>query len=350
LSTDSGDTLELGRTGARLVAVDPALEAIADRRLGVFTAQEALGVGLTVDDIKAELRSRRWVRLRKGIYTSSVVLAAAEDRDRHLLACIAVLLSLDPGPALSHASSARVHGLVVPSVSGSDVRLTDDEQWRSGRGYRVARAQLTATDVRPWLSFRATSVPRTLVDCAREWSQLDSVIAMDAAMHAKLATRPELLAAVLSARHRPGVARAARALHLADGRAESPLETKGRLRLLASGLPLPELQVDLHDEHGFVGRVDAWYEEAALALEFDGWVKYADPRDDRTPAQVAWEEKRREDRIRATDVRVVRIVNDDLGPSWSRVAGRIRNLLATPYAGRRRFRIVRNPEPGASAA
>jgi len=88
---------------------------------------------------------------------------------------------------------------------------------------------------------------------------------------------------------------------------------------------MPELQVDLHDEHGFVGRLDAWYEEAALALEFDGWVKYADPRGGRSPAQVAWEEKRREDRIRNTDVRVVRIVNDDFGPQWSRVVGRIQS-------------------------
>jgi hypothetical protein len=330
--------------------VHPQLQALADRRLGVFTAQQALEVGLTVDDIRAELRSRRWVRLRKGIYTSSAVMAAAEDRERHLLASVAVLLSLAPGPALSHASAARVHGLLVPSRAGKDVRLTDELQWRSGRGYRVARARLSGDDVESWLGFPATSAPRTLVDCAREWSQLDSVIALDAALHAEAVTRAQLRTAVLSARHRPGIAAAAQAVNLADGRAESPLETTGRLRLVASGLPLPELQVDLHDEYGFVGRIDAWYEEAALALEFDGWVKYADPRNGRTPAQVAWDEKRREDRIRGADVRVVRIVNEDFGPSWPRVVNRIRDLLATPSVGARRFRIVRRPEPGATAA
>jgi hypothetical protein len=243
-----------------------------------------------------------------------------------------------------------LHRLVVPSSEGSDVRVTDDVQWRSGRGYRVARAQLPDEDVRPWLSFRTTSVARTLVDCAREWPQLASVIAMDAALYADLVTRAELHAAVLSSRYRPGIAAAARSFGLSDGRAESPLETKGRLRLLAAGLPLPELQVDLQDERGFIGRIDAWYEEAALALEFDGWVKYADPPDGRTPAQVAWEEKRREDRIRAVDVRMVRIVNDDFGAPWSGVVSRIRSLLATPSMGPRRFRVVRKPEPGASAA
>jgi hypothetical protein len=329
--------------------VHPQVTAVADRQLGVFTAQDALRAGLTVDDIRAELRSRRWLRLRKGVYVAADRVAAADARERHLLACVAVLLTLDPGPALSHSSAARLHGLLVPSSAGVEVRLTDERQWRSGRGYRVARARLV-DDVRRWLDFPVTSVPRTLVDCAREWPTLDSVVAMDAALQAQLLTRAALHAAVLSATHRPGIALAAQAFGLCDGRAESPLETTGRLHLAAAGLPLPELQVELHDEDGFIGRVDAWYEEAALALEFDGRVKYDDPWGGRTPAQVLWDEKRREDRIRSIDVRTLRIVKDDFGPAWSRVVGQIRSRLATPLMGPRRFRVVRRPEPGAEAA
>jgi hypothetical protein len=327
--------------------VDPVLNGIAARRLGVFTAQEALGAGYDVDGIKAELRSGRWVRLRKGIYATREVLGRSDPRGRHLMDCVAVLLALAEGPVLSHASAARLHGLVVPTAAGADVRVTSLDQWRSGRGYRVARAALPPDDVVRWLAYGATSVPRTLVDCAREWPSTDGVIAMDAALHQRLVTRRKLHAAVLSSRHRAGLSTAARAFGLADGRAESPLESKGRLRLLASGLPRPELQVDLHDDRGFVARVDAWYEEAAVAVEFDGRIKYVDPRDSRTPAEVAWDEKRREDRIRDLDVRVVRIVNDDFGPAWQQVVGRLRGLLATPYIGVRRFSVVRNPEPGA---
>lgn len=334
----------------RLDGVLPCLQAVADRRLGVFTSQQALAAGYDVDGIKAELRSRRWVRLRKGVYTTATTMAAADGGGRHLLAAVAVLLCLDRGPVLSHASAARLHGLLVPSSAGSDVRLTDERQWRTGRGYRVARARLSEEDVEPWLDHRATSVPRTLVDCAREWSLVDGVIAMDAALNGQLLMRTELAGAVLASTHRPGLATAARAYGLCDGRAESPLETKGRLRLIASGLPVPELQVALYDDHGFIGRVDAWYEEAALALEFDGLVKYADPRDGRTPAQVLWDEKRREDRIRGVDVRMVRIVSEDTGAPWPRVATRVRDLLATPHTGPRRFRAVPRPEPGTTAA
>ena len=322
------------------------LQSVAERRLGVFTSQEALAAGYVVDDIKLALRSRRWVRLRKGVYTTRECMAAADERGRHLLDGVAVLLSLHEGPVLSHSSAARLHGLVVPRFDTHEVRVTDIDQWRRGRGYRVARAALPQGDVVPWLAFGATSVARTLVDCAREWPLLPAVIAMDAALSSRRVHRAELVEAVHSARHRAGASDAARACGLSDGRAESPLETEGRLALLAAGLPIPELQVELHDSRGFVARVDAWYEDAALALEFDGRVKYLDPRDGRSAGEVLWQEKRREDHVRGLDVRFVRVAKEDMGARWPGVVAAISRLLATPYAGPRRFTVVRRREPG----
>ena len=62
---------------------------------------------------------------------------------------------------------------------------------------------------------------------------------------------------------------AARAAGLSNGHAESPLESEGRLALLAAGLPLPELQVELHDSRGFVARIDAWYDDVAMKIAFE---------------------------------------------------------------------------------
>jgi hypothetical protein len=247
---------------------------------------------------------------------------------------------------LSHSSAARLHRLEIPDTEPDVVRLTDEVQWRSGRGYRVARATLPPGDVGRFLRFQATSPARTLIDCAREWSLEDAVVAFDAAMHARAVDREELTAAVMAARHWVGVGVAARALSLADGRAESPLESRGRLRLVGSGLPVPDLQVELHAPGGFAARIDAWYEEAAVALEFDGRVKYTDPRGGRSPGQVLWEEKRREDRIRDLDVRVLRIARADLGSAWPAVVRRLSDLLAVPLMGPRRFSVVQTPEPG----
>lgn len=326
----------------------PLLSAAAAGRLGVFTSQEALRVGYTVDHVRSELGTRRWTRLRKGVYIRSADLAAADDRERHLIDCVAVLLSLAPGPVLSHASAARLHQLILPRRPSAEVRLTADE-WRRGRGFRVAQATMTPDDVTPWLTFGAMSVSRTLVDCAREWSLTDAVVAVDAALHEEKTTRAELVRAVLAGTHRPGIAQAARAIGLADGRAESPLETRGRLALLASGLPRPELQVEIHDAAGFIGRVDGWYEEAAVAIELDGQVKYTDPRYASSAAEVLWQEKRREDRVRAVGIRVVRVADEDLGRPWAAVVARIDGLLATPYLGPRGFRVVRTHEPGGAA-
>lgn len=67
-----------------------------------------------------------------------------------------------------------------------------------------------------------------------------------------------------------------------------------------------------------------------MAVEFDGQVKYTDPWRGRTPERVLWEEKRREDELRALDIRVVRIVDADLVGGWPATEGRLRTLLASP--------------------
>ncbi len=331
--------------------VHPVLESAARRRGGVFTVADARRAGCSPDEIRSAVRTRAWHRLRRGVYVQAArwLEVAADSRERHLLVCAAALAVLGPGPVLSHSSAARSHRLVLPRGTDDDVRLTHADRWRDGRGYRIAAAALPSGDVVATGTLPVTSAARTLVDCARDWPLPDAVVAVDAALNGRQVQRSAVRAAVLRQTHWAGISAAARALDLADGRAESPLETRGRLALLQAGLPRPELQVELHGPRGFVARVDAWYEEAALAVEFDGRVKYTDPRDGRTPDAVLWDEKRREDRIRDLDVRVVRITQEDLAPTGP-VLGRVAGLLARPPAGPRSFRVVRCPEPGTDPA
>jgi len=332
--------------------VHPTLRAVADRQFGAFASRDAVRAGYTPEEVQAEVSRGRWVRLRRGVYAERAVAEAADGDPvaRHRLECAGVLVRLRGRAVISHASAARLGGIVVPPSRTGTVRLTDEVQWRRGRGYEVARAALPASDVRALSAFRVTAPARTLVDCAREWPLEDAVVAMDAALNAELLSRRELTDAVLAASHWVGVGDAARAANLADGRAESPLETLGRLRIVGSALPMPELQVEIRDARGLVGRVDAWYEEAAVAVEFDGLVKYEAPRDGRSPARVLWEEKRREDRLRNLDIRVLRVVRADLGPAWGRVRARLATLLATPLTGPRRFTVVRGSVPSSRSA
>jgi putative AbiEi antitoxin of type IV toxin-antitoxin system len=332
--------------------VHPTLRAVADRQFGAFASRDAVRAGYTPEEVQAEVSRGRWVRLRRGVYAERAVAEAADGDPvaRHRLECAGVLVRLRGRAVISHASAARLGGIVVPPTRTGTVRLTGEVQWRRGRGYEVARAALPASDVRALSAFRITAPARTLVDCAREWPLEDAVVAMDAALNAELLSRRELTDAVLAESHWVGVGDAARAANLADGRAESPLETLGRLRIVGSGLPTPELQVGIRDARGLVGRVDAWYEEAAVAVEFDGLVKYEAPRDGRSPARVLWEEKRREDRLRDLDIRVLRVVRADLGPAWERVRARLATLLATPLTGPRRFTVVCGSVPSSRSA
>ena len=325
----------------------PTLRVVADRQFGAFASEDAIRAGYTYDEVQAEVSRGRWVRLRRGVYVERAVLEVVDGDPvaRHRLECAAVLVRLRGHAVVSHASAAQLGGIVVPSSRPGVVRLTDEAQWRRGRGYEVSRATLPASDVRTLGTFRTTAPARTLVDCGREWPLEDAVVAMDAALNAGLLSHADLTGAVLAQRHWVGIGDAARAANLTDARAESPLETLGRLRILASGLPAPELQVEIRDVRGFVARVDGWYEEAAVAVEFDGLVKYEAPRDGRSPARVLWEEKRREDRLRDLDVRVLRVVRADLGPAWERVSTRLASLLATPLTGPRRFTVVRGSVP-----
>ena len=119
---------------------------------------------------------------------------------------------------------------------------------------------------------RVTTPARTLVDSAREWSELPAVAAMDAALLRGLVTRDELRATLDRHRFAPRLPRAARAVAAADGRAESWLETRGRLRFAAAGLPPFVPQVELWVDGELVKVADGWYEDAALAVEFDGRI------------------------------------------------------------------------------
>ncbi|MGY1835564.1 type IV toxin-antitoxin system AbiEi family antitoxin domain-containing protein [Blastococcus sp. SYSU DS0510] len=318
----------------------PLLRAAAERQLGLFTARDARRAGYEHPEIRRLRSSGAWVCLRRGVYApADVIRSATTDGTRHRLECLAVLLELDrPTLALSHGTAARLWGLPTPrATTAGPIRLTDPRLSRQGRGYRVTQAPLRPDDVTSEGPLRLTTTTRTLLDGARRWPLDDAVVAMDAALLGRRVTVQQLADGAAALQGWPGARRAARAVDLADGRAESPLETRGRLRIIGAGLPAPVLQVEIHSAGRLVGVVDAWFGAAAVAVEFDGKVKYTDPWRGRTPAEVLWEEKRREDELRALGIRVVRVADEDLDRGWPRVEARLRELLTATGPTVRRF-------------
>jgi hypothetical protein len=107
-------------------------------------------------------------------------------------------------------------------------------------------------------------------------------------------------AALLPIRH--GASKARRAVEFADGRADRPGESISRANMHLAQIPAPELQVPMTGGSGRRYVVDFWWPQFEVIGEFDGKIKYSDPvfLDGRTPQQAVYDEKLREDDLRAT--------------------------------------------------
>lgn len=106
-----------------------------------------------------------------------------------------------------------------------------------------------------------------------------------------------------------GRVRAERNLRLVDVRSGSAGESLSRGQMVLLGVPMPELQVRFPRPGGMGDDiVDFDWPELEAFGEFDGKGKYFrdEFRHGRTPEQVLWEEKIREDRIRQCRPRAAR--------------------------------------------
>lgn len=324
------------------LAVPLAVAEPARWRLGIFTTADLAARGVTEREVRTAVRTGAWVRLRTGVFVRADDLAEVQRTGRRPgLDALAVTTVLDrPSAVLSGATAAWVWGLPRPRGATRVVQLTDPQRWRRGRGWLMTRAALPDDEVTVRGAYPVTTAARTLVDVARGWPEVHAVAAFDAALLRGLTTRDQLRQVLDRQVNVPGIPRAVRALALADGRAESWLETYGRLTFAALGLPPFVPQVELWVERRLLKVADGWYPDAALAIEFDGRVKYRRPRFGRTPEQELWAEKRREDLLRSYGVRFVRVAAEDLGPGQAELDRLVRRQAGSSGPAVREFREV----------
>lgn len=302
----------------------PLLAPAADRQHGVVTSRDLRRAGFGDGEVRTLVARGEWVRLRRGAYVSASTLAAASTADaRHRIDAVAVLLGLDrPAAVLSGYSAAVLHGLPTPRRMQGVVTLTDPHQHRRGSGYEVTCAPLPAGSTGLLAGLPVTTLARTVTDVARTWPLEAALVAADAARWQDRLTDAELRAAVDAVAGWRGAAAARRVRDLARDGAESPLETRTRLRLVSDGVPEPRLQVTLSCD-GVSAEVDGWWPDAGVAMECDGRVKYRDPWNGRSTEEVHWREKRRAEVLAAAGVRFWRVADADLGRGWPAALARL---------------------------
>ena len=135
-----------------------------------------------------------------------------------------------------------------------------------------------------------TSVPWTAVDVARSLSRPRALATLDSALRTGRCTVGDLADVVQAQRGLRGVAKLGRLIEVADGLAESPMESEARLVLHDGGLPRPVLQHELRDRRGrVVHRLDMAWPWAKVAVEYSG-VEWHSSRESlqRDHARAAW--------------------------------------------------------------
>ena len=295
---------------------------------GVLTREQTLDLGLPPSEVRRLVRSGEWVRLRRGVYTTAELWTSLDDRGRRRLLARAVIATMKRGWVLSHGSSADEHDLatLVPKEPYVHVTRPGFTNAWTENGVKHHLARFAHRQVVELNGVRTLDRARTAVDIAREDGLEAGVVACDSAMN-QGSSRTELEVAYAPMESWPFVTVVRRAVELADGGAENPHESLGRLLVIEAGIGDPDTQFPVRTPEGI-----KWCDIRVgnHVIETDGRVKYRSVEEGgvalRPADEVAFEERKRERLVRDQGLGVTRLYWEDY---WgARRAAAIRRLQA----------------------
>lgn len=234
-----------------------------------FTVQQASDLGVS-----------RWfvrVLLDRGLIRSEVrgTYVAAQAVDTVDLRAATLRLVIPESSVVTDRTAAWLHGVDI--LPRSAVRVPPPLCVFGSTGSRTRRPgvvsgvrTLAADDITVVLGVRVTTPLRTALDLGRSLWRFDALAALDGFLRIGV-PRDHILVSVERFRGERGVVQLRYLAPLADGRSESPGESALRLHWYDSGLPRPELQFWVCDDHGVpVYRLDIALPECRFAAEYDG--------------------------------------------------------------------------------
>ncbi len=283
-----------------LLSVDPA------DNLPPLIMSRALRERGGLGSVYRDARRRTLTRVTRGVFTPTREWEQLRLEGRHLLTMRA-LAAVRPGVVFSHRSAAIAWGLPIigapPALPELLVPLENGARRDQSSIVHRTSESFSVTEVG---GLRVTAAARTLLDVARGCPATVSVPMLDAAIRLGAADLSDLRAQLANATH-VGQRRARFALDATDPKSGSPGESLSRVQCVAIGLPHAQTQIAFFDHLGKIGETDFWWPELNTIGEFDGFGKYhrEEYTSGRSAAEVVYEEKRREDRLRATSTRPI---------------------------------------------
>lgn len=219
----------------------------------------------------------------------------------------------------SGCTAAWLHNLDMHPCNPIEVTLPRRSTTSRLRAIRVTRSDLTESEVCSIHDLPATSATRTIADLARRLPLVEAVQLLDLALHRRTTSVDAFHHWIQTHRGCRDIKRLRRAIELADGAAESPMETRLRLLLVLHGLPRPSLQTPLHDAAGcYVARPDLYYPRVRLAIEYDGVSHRASLESD----------NRRQNRILEAGYRLLRFTAGDILNRPASVVAQVQRALS----------------------
>ncbi len=246
----------------------------------------------------------------------------------HRLRCRAAALLLPDRAAFVSWSAAALHGVggVDPGLPVA-VHVPHGRAWGPLRGVSVTRSALPAAERTTADGVAVATPERVLFDlAARRLAASEAVVLVDAvlARWPVLERRLDELTAWWVGRR--GIDRVRVVLSLADGRSESPMESRLRVLLALGGLPRPVPQHVVRDAAGrFVARVDLAWPDERVAVEYDG-LWHAD-------SDQFHRDRRRLNALGRAGWVVVHVTRPGLADGAAGVAADVRRQLSARSAG-----------------
>ena len=288
--------------------------ALISSQHGLITARQLAASGVTHLDVRRLLKAEVLVRVRHGVYADAEVWQGLDPyHGQPVLRVRAAALTLKATPfVFSHDSAAIMLGMGAPRPEASLVHVTrpkvHGDAVRGGVKHHLA--PYTEDDVVEIDGLRLLGPARTALDMAREHGRVAGLAACDAALR-EGASRSDLDEVRSHMRCWPHSRTMRWCTEMADGGAETYLESQGRDLVLELGIGRPETQFGLTDGNRSV------YCDLRVGrhiFEVDGELKYdEDNPSGEAPKVVVLKEKQRQDFVTGFKLGASRITAYDCG-------------------------------------
>ena len=286
-----------------------AAQTIIEELGGFATTAQLLSV-MTRQQLDVQVRNGGLVRVWYGVY------AAAEP---DLLGRLAALdLSMAQRVVACMGTAAELYGFDLENTQTVHV-LDPGVRMRPTAGLMVH--QRLGAPLQHVAGRLATAPAWTAAEVARTLSRPRALATLDAVLHSKRCTQADLESTVREQKGRRGIVHVRELLQYADGRAESGMESEARLVMIDHGVPLPELQYEIHGRDGESWRVDFAWPEQRVCAEFESVEWHAGRLE-------MIRDKKRYAGVQEMDWTLVPIVVDDVRREPRRFADRLNHHLS----------------------